>query len=370
MKKVLIANLQMHKNAAGAVRNVLEQIQYFLDHNFEVHLVSSVINNEIVKIPNLIVHKTLPWFKKTGRKRRWWFNYQVERLSKRLAPDLVIGHGDITKQNILTLHNCVHLASECINSEKLSESNEMYQTHTPILTGFPNTFQKLIANSQLMKNDIVKRFNIPEDVIDVVYQSYDSQKFKKIDNVTRMNLREKFSFDDKFVIGLITSGNFKKRGVDIFLEALLKLDHDNLKNIKIIIVGKDTDSDLIKFINEHSLNSIVSFFPVIEDVEIYFQSIDLFVLPARIEEYGRVVIEAMACGCPVLTTSMVGASEILEKDQRKYILNDCSPESLALKIEEALNDKNLVTLGHNNINSALKYSREQFYNNCEKILEV
>ena len=83
MKKVLIAVIQLHKTSAGTIRNIMEQVRYFQARDCEVHLISEVFNPEIIKGYDLKIHKTFPWIKKTGRKRRWWFDLQVKRLQKK-----------------------------------------------------------------------------------------------------------------------------------------------------------------------------------------------------------------------------------------------------------------------------------------------
>lgn len=48
-------------------------------------------------------------------------------------PDVTVGHGDIQDQDVLTLHNCVFLASELIHQKPLDPKHEMALTHGPML---------------------------------------------------------------------------------------------------------------------------------------------------------------------------------------------------------------------------------------------
>lgn len=357
MKKVLIAVIQLHKTSAGTIRNVMEQVRYFQSRNFEVHLVSEVINESIIKGYDLKLHKTIPWLKKTGRTRRKWFDFQTKMLQKKIKFDLVVGHGDITQQDVLCLHNSVHLASELIHDKKLSPKHEMYKTHTPLLEGFPNTFKKMISNSDLMKNDAIQRFSIPESAITTIYPSYQNDVFVSVDQSRKAELRDQFNFS-KVTIGLITSGNFKKRGVNFFLEAITQLDRSISEQCEFIIVGKDNNNVFESFIEEHQLSN-VKFFSVIENVQEYFQAIDIFVLPAKIEEFGRVLLEAMACGLPVITTDKVGSSELLSGEQNEFILKDLSSDNLKFAMEKMISDEECRSrLGSLNAGIAIENSEK------------
>lgn len=330
-KKVLISILQVFKSAAGASRNTHEQIRYFVSKGHEVHVVADKIDADQVKKSGGIAHKTLPWIN-TGAFRRKWYDFHTRRLINKIKPDLIIGHGDLQNQDVLCLHNSVHLASELIHGKELPANAEMFKIHTPILR--EKKFKHIIANSNLMKNDLHKRFDIPLKDITVVYPAYDEKKFFPLSDDERAVKRREYGLDEEDIcLGLITSGNFKKRGVDLFIKALKDLSPQITGNLKVWIVGKD--KPLI-----HDTSVEIEFKPVIENVEDYYHCLDLFVLPARIEEFGRVLLEAMACGCPVLTTKNVGAAELIQGRARELIIADLTAKNLKEKIEHFLNISN------------------------------
>lgn len=321
MKTALICMMQLHKNS-GSARTAFENIRYFKTQGFQVHVISMTVDKTLLQSLGVIVHKTLPWIKGTGLWRRRWYDYQVQRLRKKLKPTLTVGHGDISDQDVLTLHNSVFLASELIHGRALDPKSEMSITHGEILK--KQSFKKMIANSKLMKNDTIKRFGVPENKIEVVYPALDTKTFCPLSASDKKNLRARFHFNDKVVIALVTSGNFKKRGLDLFLEAidLLPTEIKNKANFR--VVGKDENGKY-----QHTL---ITFDPSLDDIQNYFNAIDVFVLPARIEEFGRVVLEAMGCALPVITTDKVGASELLAGESAQFVIPSHNAQALARAI--------------------------------------
>ena len=341
MKKVLISMLQLHLNN-GTARNMRENIEYFKARNYEVHIVAMTINYQIFGQMGVTLHKTLPWIKSTGLWRRKWYDFQVQRLRKQLKPDLTLGHGDIQDQDVLSLHNSVFLASELIHGKPLSPDHEMAVTHGDQLR--KQKFKKMIANSQLMKDDTVKRFAVPAEKIVVVYPSYNRFKFFPKPQ-ERSALRERFKFPDKVIVALVTSGNFKKRGLDLFIEAIHQLPQDVLEKVSFRVVGKDEAKQY--------LDEKVTFDPSLSDIENYYNAIDVMVLPARFEEFGRVVLESMGCGLTVITTDKVGVSELIQGESREFVIPAASVKPLAEALKKLIMDSALrERLGKLNLESA------------------
>ena len=348
--------LQLHKNS-GSARTAFENIRYFLSRGYEVHVASLTMDKDLISSMGATPHKLLPFLKSTGLYRRKWYDWQVQRLRKKLKPTITLGHGDILEQDVLTLHNCVFLASELIHGKKLDPKHEMALTHGTILR--KHAFKKMIANSELMKNDTIQRFKIPADEIHVVYPSVDTSVFHPRPE-QKNELRAKFNFPDKVIVSLVTSGNFKKRGLDVFNSAL-KLLEPKVRNLASFRVVGKVDPVL-------GDSPYIIFDPPMDKIEQYYNAIDIFVLPARIEEFGRVVLEAMASGLPVITTDKVGAAELIEGEARDYITPTENSQALADALTELILDPELrARLGELNAKSALKEAESLLFQKFDKV---
>jgi UDP-glucose:(heptosyl)LPS alpha-1,3-glucosyltransferase len=268
-----------------------------------------------------------------------------------------VGHGDIQDQDVLILHNCVFYASELIHQKPLPAEHEMALTHGPLLSN--HRFKKMVANSCLMMEDTIKRFKVPREKIEVIYPAVNTEVFHPLSADQRQKNRERFGFGSKIVVALVTSGDFKKRGLDLFDQAAQSLPAELLERIELRVVGKD----------KHSIsNPRISFESEIMDIENYFNAIDVFVLPARIEEFGRVVLEAMACGLPVITTDKVGASELIEGEAREFVIRSHDAGALAAAIVRLVQDEALrERIGKLNAGAALKESEDRVFGKFDRV---
>ena len=257
-----------------------------------------------------------------GAKLRWvpgfpWGSWAKRRLFAALADrmssgyDVVHGHGDNLEQDILSLHNCVHAAHEAVHGAPLPEKDSVGRLHAMQLKDL--RFKLLICNSKQTAEDARRRFGVPENMIRVIYPGHDPRQFnashaRKLRAPARAQLGYR---DDDCVIGLITSGDFEKRGVGLFLRALRELRRHG-QNFKALIAGKEAKlGPYLRLVSELGLGEQVRFMPARTDVENFYHALDVYCHPALYEEFGQSVQEALACGLPVVVGRRVGAAELL-----------------------------------------------------------
>ena len=123
------------------------------------------------------------------------------------------------------------------------------------------------------------------------------------------SFREKWGIkSDESVILFLGRINFKK-GLDLLIPAFAKIIEKKIK-IKLIIAGPDNDyykKKVQQWINRADVNNDVIFTNMLHgnDVLSAYVDADLFVLPSYSENFGIAVVEAMACGCPVVISNHV-----------------------------------------------------------------
>lgn len=336
----VIAIRKLNKTT-GAARIALQQVSILSDMGYRVYVLCEDADKKIITSYGGEWKKIskLPF---KGLIRRRWFNARVNAWCLRHKPSLVIGHGDTKSAEIIFMHNCVDLAQEVIYPGISPCPSDVSEMHRKILT--QETFKLVVANSKLMANDLMSRHAIPADKIAVSYPGFDAQQFNtSIKESYRETKRDELGIhhQDK-LIGLVTSGDFKKRNVDLFIDIAEILLKKSSEKYRFLIIGQGSVEAYQEKTKRLNIDAHFIWQKTVHDVEQYYAALDLFILPAHIEEFGCVVLEAMACSTLPLISERVGAGELLKGDQRELIVAGYDPYQWAGKVETLLNQDNTL----------------------------
>ena len=85
-----------------------------------------------------------------------------------------------------------------------------------------------------------------------------------------------------------------------------------------------------------------------------YQISDVFINPSFTEGFPRVLIEAMACGLPIVTTDAGGTKDILSEEQKKYLVSKDKPSDFSYSLKALIN-RNYKEIGLKNIQHVKKY---------------
>lgn len=181
--------------------------------------------------------------------------------------------------------------------------------------GLPRSIKKadrIIAVSYAVKNDILRRFNIPPDRIAVVYHGVDPT-FKKVTNLFDLNrVRLKYNIPDRYILFV---GNLEpKKNLRRLIDAFLHLKKEKAIPHKLLIVGQDgwKNNDVWRKIRTAGRASdiVCTGYVNREDLPAIYSMASLFAFPSLYEGFGMPVLEAMACGVPVLVSNTGALPEV------------------------------------------------------------
>lgn len=326
----------------GTETTVFEHARRFTALGWEVHLFAERLDSERARACGALPHK-LPRWPWGSRLKRRLFAWLFERAASDERFDLVCGHGDTLSQDVLSLHNCVHAAHEAVFGTPLPGSSGPGWMHSRILRA--GRFRLLVANSGLMKREVCARFGVPQEKVLVVHPGHDPARFRPEDRAALgpAARKELGVPEGAFLAGLITSGDFKKRGVALFLEALARLAPPIKERLHVLVLGSESRLGPYRGLAAGTgLGERIRFLPPTPKVERFYHALDAYCHPALYEEFGQSVQEALACGAPVLTSRRVGASELLGGSAYESLLPEApSAERLCADLERLVRDAGL-----------------------------
>ena len=184
----------------------------------------------------------------------------------------------------------------------------------------------VIAVSEAVRQDIIKRYSYASNKVTVIYNGIDETKFYRPLSVSKMH-------DARSPWQIGGAGRLvPQKGFDILIKALAKLPAEIKWRCQIAGAGplQDEFASLIKNLNlEHK----VSLIGVHSDLRSFFSRLDIFVIPSCWEGLGLVALEAGAAGVPVIASATGGLQEIIQHRYSGFLVDNLQPETLAQALE-------------------------------------
>lgn len=190
-----------------------------------------------------------------------------------------------------------------------------------------------IANSQGLKDMALKFYD--KKSFDIIPNGVDTEVFYPIEKAD----------SDEFKI-LFVSRLIERKGLQFIIPQLQKIQDSTEKKVKLVVVGDGPYREQLETITrEYKVADMVEFVGQKNKKEIvpFYQNADLFILPSAKEGMPNVVLEAMACGLPIIMTPCEGSKELVQNNG--YIL---LTSEMGEKIRQLLRNKEMLQkLGHN-----------------------
>ncbi|MES1038118.1 glycosyltransferase [Peribacillus simplex] len=178
---------------------------------------------------------------------------------------------------------------------------------------FYNKADQVVSLSEMVKLDLIKEFNVREELITTIYNSCDA---KHIANLSNANIDEDYSrLFEKYEV-IVTVGRLEEQKAHWHLIRAFKKVKSVRPNVKLLIFGKGSlENYLRKLVIDLDLTEDVIFAGYVKNTFKYVKRSEMFVFSSIVEGLGNVILEAMACGVPVVSTDcFAGPREIIAPD--------------------------------------------------------
>ena len=160
---------------------------------------------------------------------------------------------------------------------------------------------RVIANSRMVKDEIVQFYGYPADQIDIVYNGLPLELFR--DDRSRATSRDE-------VVVLFAGSGWERKGLRFAMDAI----EAQGGKMKLLVAGRGEP--------EKFSSSRTEFLGVVRDMPSLYRAADIFLLPTLYDPFSNACLEALAAGLPVITTKANGVSEIIENNRHGTIIDD------------------------------------------------
>lgn len=199
-----------------------------------------------------------------------------------------------------------------------------------------------MAASSFTRQTLVEN-GIPEQSVHVIPYGVNLERFAPPRPAARTENGDRFKL---LFVGTIT----QRKGITYLLEALKMLAH---RNVELTVCGRVIDDlSLFKAFPQVNIRPSVSASELLDA----YRTSDLFVFPSLAEGFGHVLLESLACGLPILTTTSTAAPDLITNGVEGFIVEPRRPQQLAERIEWAMLHRRQLA----EMRLAARYAAEQW----------
>lgn len=186
----------------------------------------------------------------------------------------------------------------------------------------------VICNSQMVRDDIARRFGVAPEKLHVIHNGVDLEHFYPgLRDEHRAGVRKALDIPATAPLVLFVGSGFERKGVPTLLRALARMP---VKDVHLLVVGHDRREAACRALAEElGLAARVRFLGGQPDVRPYYGAADLFCLPTLYDPMPNAALEALACGLPVVTSTTCGAAELIREGENGFVCDALDGETLA-----------------------------------------
>ena len=268
-------------------------------------------------------------------------------------------------KNIPVVHNVMGLYHDPYIVESVDDPLKYKIKYENMQRSFPtnplrikNWFSHLpIYNSEIVggltrwEMNEIRKFGIPNERIRHMPICVDLGLFRG----KRKNFKEKHDIDGKMI--LFVGQPIPRKGPEYLIKAMANVIR-KYPDAKCVFVGYKSSPEIEKMCKSLNIEKNVIFIGFLNEEEKIdaYRSADVFVLPTLYEGFGIVFIEAMASGCPIVTTNVAGVPEIVENIKNGILTRPRNSDDIATGIIKILDSKALARkISKNNTKKAKLY---------------
>ena len=205
------------------------------------------------------------------------------------------------------------------------------------------SLKAVICNSRMVKDEIIREFDISASKIHVIYNCVDLDKFNPgLKQQHRQSIRSQLKIPENATTMLFVGSGFERKGLGASIRAIANTD------AHLIIVGQDKHQQKYQKIPlELHCDNRIHFVGIQNNPQAYYGAADGFILPTLYDPFPNVTLEAMASGLGVITSNTCGTAEIIINGQNGYVCDALDYRALSNAIQCFEDKSSALQLGKN-----------------------
>lgn len=202
--------------------------------------------------------------------------------------------------------------------------------------------ERIITISNYINNSVKKHFPVTDEKLTKILNGFDETIFKPMEidksNLLNKYIGKKLGNKNQLKVINFTGKLADFKGVDLLIKAA-ELYEKELDNVVTLIIGDgELRTELKKLKNKLNLSSVYFLGNVPQEtVAELFNISEITIVPSRVEPFGLVAIESLACGTPVIASKAGGLKDFINEEVGRFFKMD-DHEDLANKIIDAINN--------------------------------
>lgn len=325
---------QKYRPDGGAERFVSRALEALEQQDLDLNVITREWQGD--SNPNWHIHLCNPL--KFGRiSRERGFAEAARKLWQKENFDLVQSHERIPGCDIYRAGDGVHrrwllqrarLLSGWRSNLLFNNSYHRYVMRTERAMYAAPELKAVICNAEMIKQEIIDDFGVPADKIKVIYNAIDNQKFLPANAELREGLRHQYQIPPKAHCLIFVGSGFERKGLATAIRAVAATDS------YLLVVGKDKAEKRYQTLAKtlHCRERVL-FMGVQKQTLPFYQLADALLLPTLYDPFPNVILEAMSCGLPVITSTTCGGSEFIIQGQNGFVTDALDVHAITQAIQ-------------------------------------
>jgi UDP-glucose:(heptosyl)LPS alpha-1,3-glucosyltransferase len=179
----------------------------------------------------------------------------------------------------------------------------------------------VVVNSRMVREHFQRYYAIDPETVRIVHSAIDPARFQEDDRPRRrLEWRRRWGIGPEETVALFVAMNYHLKGLDPLLEAVRRLPAG--PPFRLLVVGNPHTREYKRKARCLGIADRVCFAGYYSDTRNCYFASDFLVHPTFYDPCSLVVLEALACGLPVITSRHNGASELLNPPHEGFVIDD------------------------------------------------